>query len=458
MAYKAHHQCQLLRAFDMTKSDAVLNISLFVFALLVSTVAAYALLVYLEIPTQPDYYHILAKNLFLGKGFVISEDGDPILFRGHIYPLFIAGLYTLFGVNHLAVVIAQVILYSFNVLLVYHLISEFFSKKVGFYTAIIYSLYPFSIFYVVRALPTTLFSFLFLLFLYSLYYFYKRPTYITAILCGFMQGLLVLTKVFFKGFPLFLVGYLFLSLIVHRIIEKNEQTSDSNVTIVDKLSSYFFAFRPPPALIGVIFLSFAMTVSPMLIRNYQLLGEFPVLGGGGGYSFWIGNHIETDGRDYDELSPDEFYKLRKLEIDIIGNGYGLSYENDTKLYSAGIKELYQHPGQSLWLMFKKAGRLWVDIYSPAMKKYQIYVTTVQLIIIIPAIFGLLLAINNQILIAPFISVLFYYQSLHAVVMATIRYAIPVMPIIIAFAVYWILDRNQSITSAQPKFHRHSGND
>ena len=132
----------------------------FTFAIAINSIMAYVLLNSFEGDTHPDYYHTLAQNLMSGNGYIVEPGKDPIFWRPPLYPLFLTAVYYVFGVEHIPVVCAQILINSLTSLLIYKVMKKVFSPTTGLYSAVIYAFYPFSAFYLVRELPLILFNFL----------------------------------------------------------------------------------------------------------------------------------------------------------------------------------------------------------------------------------------------------------------------------------------------------------
>ena len=107
-------------------------------------------------------------------------------------------------------------------------------------------------------------------------------------------------------------------------------------------------------LIGLLMLlGYTATLSPWVARNYILSGNFPVIGVGGGFSLWMGNRVQTDGKDYDQLSHEQELEMREEMHKIIGNGFAVDLKNDKKLYEEAIRNFIHYPKESAILLLKK---------------------------------------------------------------------------------------------------------
>ena len=408
------------------------------FGLAVGAMAAYILLRYFDVDLRPDYYHRLAQNLISGQGYVIEEQQDANVWRLPLYPFFLAGLYFLFGNGSLPVVSAQIMLNSLSAVLLFGLMRHIFPRGVALLAALAYALYPLPHYYVVRELPVILFTFLLLILLHLMYAAYRNPSGLRAFAFGASQGFATLCLVFMKGFPLFVL------LAVAgagswRYLAAGRQERIRGWAWLAFLRSYLAERK---GLLGqyvklavIMLAGYACILSPWILRNYQVTGAFPVIGVGGGFTLWIGNHIATEGKDFDQLSPERAESLRREMKQIIGAGTGVDLKNDQELFQEAIRNFRRYPKESLILFIKKAGRLWCAAYTPAMAKYQAFLNTIQLLILIPAVFGLYYTCRQRLQIGPLLVVLLYFQIGYTIFFATIRYIIPVMPIVITLSVF-----------------------
>ena len=423
----------------------------FTFAIAINSIMAYVLLNFFEVDTHPDYYHTLAQNLMSGNGYIVEPGKDPIFWRPPLYPLMLAAVYYIFGIHHLPVVIVQILINSLSSVLLYLVIKKIFGATAGICAAIVYALYPLSGYYVVRELPLILFNFLIILLIFIMYRLYETPTWINALMFGAVQGLLTLTQVFFKGFPVFIILSVLLISMFHfyhfaraQFLPPGLQKGGESLSLFNIFSIYInqskMQIKKYLLITIMMFLGFSIILMPWLIRNYKVSGIFPVVGVGGGFTLWFGNNIQTDGKDFDQLPPEQAEALKMEMRQIIGNnGYGVDLKNDKKLYDEAINNFIRYPKETAILMFKKIFRLWFWVYSLSMQKYQRFVTILQFMIILPGILGIFLALKNRIRVGPLLLLLAYFQMVYTIYTGTIRYSIPVMPVVIGFAVYGVIE-------------------
>lgn len=428
------------------KSQFYYDIKVFIFALIVSCIFVFIFLFFFKFDLFPDYYGIIARNILQGNGYTIPDSEVPVIFRPPVYPLFLALIFHIFGSFHLPVIIFQVLLNSLTAVIIYELFGRIFNQKTSFVTALLWASYPLANYYIIRELPTTIFIFLFMLSLYVFTNYQKKFDNKNSFYLGILIGTLILTKLFIKGFLLLLPIYIITKPIwISFLKSKNLNRYNKNNTKLISEKIFFKINRNVrPSMLEIrhvvlnflfFFLGTIIILSPWLIRNYHVTNRLPILGSGGGYTLWFGNNMDFDGLDVDQLSSENQKKIYNQISQIIGNGSAIDFENDEKLYYEAYKNFYRFPKMTLILMFKKFFRLWFTAYSPSMLKYQWLLFVMQASILFPALIGIILSIKRRLNVFPFIFTILYFQLVYTLFTATIRYCVPIMPIILAFAVY-----------------------
>lgn len=154
------------------------------------------------------HYETAAHHIVDGKGF------GPSLHYGNkyaqyclepIYPIFMALIYTLFGMNTILLRISQVLLSLLQIYLLYDLAKCFVSKRVQLYVLLFSSIYPFYIMIAGLAYPSQLFCTLLVALVWALhqYQLYARPRHL--VLAGVLYGLALQTgPVLMPSIPLVL--------------------------------------------------------------------------------------------------------------------------------------------------------------------------------------------------------------------------------------------------------------
>ena len=152
-------------------------------------------------------YDALAQSIRLGQGFT-WYGGIPTAARAPLYPLFLAGVYSLCGHSFTAARVAQALLGSLLPLLTYGLGRRLFDDRVGVAAAWAVALYPMLFLYPLGLATENLFFVLVPLTVLSLIKGTddSRPRY--YLLAGLALALTILTRSVIAGFALLILPWL----------------------------------------------------------------------------------------------------------------------------------------------------------------------------------------------------------------------------------------------------------
>lgn len=209
-------------------------------------------------------YDIMVKQ-FLTKGFLGYMSNTPNAYVTPGYPLFLALIYKIFGFSNgsplQAVRIIQSVLSVLTVLLIFFIGREIKNSKVGIMAALISAIYPTFVWASTLILTETVYTFIFMVYLYLQIIACKRPKAYINILAGISFGLAILIRP--AAAPLIAIPYILVYI----------QSRDLNYTVRNFLQ----------VLIG-----FIAIMMPWWIRNIVTLHKLilfatqtwnPMLGG-----------------------------------------------------------------------------------------------------------------------------------------------------------------------------------
>src|SRR5262249_17857397 len=155
----------------------------------------------LQIGDERQYAQIGA-NLVQGHEFAL-EPGRPTSMRPPLYPLFLAGVWSLTGYESLqAVRAAQVLLGLLTTCGVYVLALRLFDRPTALTAAAITCFYPSFLFAGMLLLTEVLFTLLLILFVIQYDSLVRRPRLATAVSTGATLGLAALTRSVLWPFPI----------------------------------------------------------------------------------------------------------------------------------------------------------------------------------------------------------------------------------------------------------------
>jgi 4-amino-4-deoxy-L-arabinose transferase-like glycosyltransferase len=388
-----------------------------------------------------DVYDALARSLLAGYGYVLEPDGAPLLWRPPLYPLFLTAVWGLAGGENLtAVMIVQGLVDAASAVLVLSLGRRQFGSVVGVIAALIFVAYPLSVYYTLRVMSESLFTLTLLLVVVALDRALRDPDWRWYAMLGVAGGLNALVRPAGMYFAPLCALWL---LVVHR-----RQVARNS------------------AWVAVSLLSFALTTSPWTWRNYQVTGEFLPVATGGGYSLWVGNRWESLGREDDQLEGKmqvDYLRERGAIIARVARstghppyGSGLSVAEDREFGREALASMRAHPGHTLQLFARKFTYLWFDVYQIDSRIAQRQVIVFQAALLGLAAWGLLLAARRRVPLCLFLLPIGYFIGLHTLVVATVRYSVPLVPllaILVAVAVEpgarwlrrWLMRRERAAT-------------
>ena len=344
----------------------------------------------------PDTYTYLkiGEEIFSGK--IIQT---PLHMPGYGIWMF---LFNFITQNNYGVIIGDIVVSCLTVYVIYLLSYEIFKKKeISIISALIFALYPFSIFYSISALSETLFVFLLLL---SILMFYRNDF--------FYGSLLIILSIYIKPTPDIFAP--FLILIFSLVIKK-------------------YSFKKSIFHLCIYYTLYILLLSPWWFHNWKKYDGFVRINLSGGYHLYSGNNIKNKtgggigGIDVDHNWSDEDIKYR-----------GIEFHNKFK------KEAYnfikENPKEFVNLTMIKFLRFW-QIY-PYTDEYKgtIYKLISTLSYGIILILSILFIFNSKKflrIISPLLTIIFFTTAIHCITIASIRYRYPIEPILIIFASYTI---------------------
>ena len=212
------------------------------------------------IEDESSYFEI--AYIFLNEGFF----SDKTHYRVPITSIIILPIIKFFEIEKsiLFVKFLMIILSSFSCVLIFlNCVELGLNKFRSFLTSIFYSIYPFSIYFSSRYLSETLTEFILLIISLTYLKYSKLNNFRFLFFLAILFGLLTLTRSAFY--------YLFLLMIFLMFFEK--------IKFRIKLTKILFLFSV-----------FYLTLSPWIIKNYIVHGEFVPTSTRLGYGLWLSNN------------------------------------------------------------------------------------------------------------------------------------------------------------------------
>lgn len=290
-------------------------------------------------------YHYTAINLIEGRGYshFDSHPYEPSFYKPPVYPLFLAVIYKIFGVNINAVKIIQALLDTMGCLLLFYLASHYFNEKASFVVLFFSLFFPITAVYTNVLNPESLTLFLMILSLWMV-----SKAVLTGRGCFFLGAglstiLMAYSRQEFTPFILIFGAYLF-------IIKKKK--------IFVKMVLYCLAI--------------IILMTPWAIRNYNLTQRFiPFSAGDGlGFTLWyatlgkIANDVSSLERFFQEHPQikrrhDEWYKT------VLYSSSNLEEKcsSDQFFMKLALDNIRKNPIKYLTMRLTRVPRVWINLHA-----------------------------------------------------------------------------------------------
>jgi len=355
-----------------------------------------------------DWWDEFAWNLVSGKGYMVKNpfipsEGYYYSWRPPGFPLFLAGVYYLFGHSYLAAKIFLAIIGSFSAVPCYFIGRRMFDKTTGILAMLCITLYPTFIFFTGYLAPETLTLFCILVFMFFLTRDMERHSLLNYILAGVFLGYSILCRTIMSLFFIFVFLWMAFNY-------KNK------MEIIKRL------------LLLVLFM--VIIVLPWIIRNYYIHHTFVFNSTDGGQAFYINNNPqalkEPSGFAY-FYNTEEFKGLNEIEVSRI-------------LYTRAVEFIKTHTLDFLKLIWRRFLNFWSPFPHTISGPGKTYSRTHQILsglytipLFILAIIGFFYSLKNWRKLSIFYFLIIYYSGTYILVRATIRYRMPIEPYLILFA-------------------------
>jgi 4-amino-4-deoxy-L-arabinose transferase-like glycosyltransferase len=274
-----------------------------------------------QIANDAFHWHSMAVNFLNGRGLVVAKELVP--YRTPLPALYQAGVYALFGISTQAAQIANAIIGTFTVLLVYDLTRRALGPGPARWSALLTALYPMILLYTGQLISETLFLLLVSLALWLAWTSIGGSFWRWGLL-GLVLGLAVLTRQTAAVIGLMVSGWVFFycgeKMLIRRL-----------------------------AAAGFVLLLMALTVSTWVARNYLVSGRL-ILTAQGGDSLWLANNPYSDGTE-GETSGQPVYIIPAFEA-------MPEIERSAAYQNKAISWIRENPGRFLSLIPRRMIWLW----------------------------------------------------------------------------------------------------
>src|SRR3989338_3020348 len=271
----------------------------------------------------------IAMNIISGNGLSMDIMGEKVhtSFRPPFFPLFLAGVYAIFGHSYVAVKVIQAILGAAFCIVIFFITAILYDdKRIGITAAILTALYkPFVFGFNYYGGPAILFNECFYIFILGIailttLLFIKKENKIFGALSGIFISLTILTRFEFIVYPMLLIFYLFCI---------------SKLPIKSFVKNYL-----------IIYIFITLTMTPWVIRNYVVHKKFVPLSTLGGIVFYMGNNSLANGSSSGCLAQNYIDMCAKT-------AHMTEYEKNNTFLKEGIDYLKNNPKRIPILFVRK---------------------------------------------------------------------------------------------------------
>ena len=328
-------------------------------------------------------WKILVNNLILhGTLSFRNLDGFllPNLFMPPLYAfyLYFFSIFNLVEQNYILLILfSQILLSSISVAFFYKTNKFFFSQKISFYSALVFSFFPLHMYACSQISSITLQSFLLILFFYFFISFIKKNKTFSIIMFAALGGLLILLRGEFILIFIFSLFYL------------------------------FFIFKTSFKNILLIFLIALITISPYLTRNILIFKQITITKSFG-YNLWKGNNPNSKVEGYEVVGNELQEKINEVPKDKF---YQINL--DKIFFNQAIENIKTEPMSYLILYFKKfTSFLFIDLKSSYPNYYHVLHYLPILLIGATSLIGIIISDKrskelNYLILIFFISVIIF---------------------------------------------------
>jgi len=351
-------------------------------------------------------YDALARSLLAGRGYTFSKNwypftpaNTPTAHWSFIYPLYLAGMYSITGYHPLAARIVQgVVGGALICFLVYRIGRRVVDEDTGLVGAGLAAIYGYFVYYNVALMTETFFIVFVLFSLYLSLELKERPTVTRWILLGLTLGMAAL----FRQTILLFVPFLLLWLLFE----------------ARKREVRWWHFTLPIVVI-------ALLIAPWTVRNYLIYHQFLPLNSNAGYAFYASNNpnLGTDWRNELVVVP--------VPEELVG-------QNEAKLNQAltlkGFEFIIADPLRYLWLNLDKTleyFKFWPSSDSSIISNlgrvlsFGLYLPFMLL--------GLGLSLSRWRSFVPLYLFMIIHTGIHLLSWPALRYRLPVDAVLMVFA-------------------------
>jgi 4-amino-4-deoxy-L-arabinose transferase-like glycosyltransferase len=278
----------------------------------------------------------IGRSLALGQGFANPFNGTTGItaWEPPFYPWLVGGVFKLFGIyTHASAIVLLAINSIFSALTcipIFLIAKKCFSAKVALWSAWMWAVLPFVMYWCTRWVwETSLSAFLLTVLFWLTLTGEERDGWKPWAAFGLLWGIVALTN-----------------------------TSLLSFLPTSGLWIWYWRWKAgKKSLAGVVLASviFFASITPWLVRDYRVFGKFIFIRSNLGAELWIGNGPGADGTWREYLHPTQnVYEMRRYE-----QAGELAYVSARK--TDAMRWIHNHPGLFVWISFKRFVYYWAGV-------------------------------------------------------------------------------------------------
>lgn len=368
----------------------------------------------------PDWYDLIAKNFAEGYGYRFFPDTTETMIRTPGWVLVLAGIFSVFGHSLAATKVVNLVFSLATACLAYFLGKRITkSHRLGLIAAIIAFLHPAVLVADSRGGAESLFTLSLMLFIFLVYRAIDTDALRDYLFAGVALGIALLIKSTAALFPPFLFLYL---IALRPSLERMQHVAIK---------------------VGAMTLIAGVVLSPWIIRNYMLSGEFVPTMSVGGKAAFEGLYVATNfssGREHYtlviEAGDEENVIAQQMGLKFKPGYYPQFYtiSDEVKFYGhLGdiVKKRYlDQPSLLMSAIAFNARGFWVQGRT-------VKATTLNTILVVPflviVIWGIYTGLRQSLMIVPILLFSGAFYAAHVAILGQARYHVPLIPLLAILA-------------------------
>ena len=376
---------------------------LFIFLILFSVLIRIPTIILFGDVSLENEWKILVDNLILHgtlsfrnfDGFLLPNLYMPPLYA---YYLYLFSMFNFQEQNYIQLILAsQILLSSISVVIFYKINKFFFSKKISFYSSILFSIFPVHVYACGQISSISLQIFLTILFFFYFFQLTKKRTIFSILFFSITGGLLMLLRGEFSIIIFFSLIYL-------------------NVF-----------YKIPIKKIVLITLIITMTIFPYLVRNINIF-ETVTITKTLGYNLWKGNNANSTVEGSEFIGNNLQKKINQIPKDKF---YQINF--DKVFFDQAILNISEQPTRYIILYIKKFFSLLFIDFNSSQPNYYNPLHYIPLFMLgITSLAGLFVSNKKSISFNYLILIFFIYVFLFSSFFILPRYYLVILPLKIIF--------------------------